>query len=78
MASKRYSPGDQQKRIRDRLANLRANGVDAHEIHPVHPGGVDEALKILESDLGSTRDQSQEQIETGRARIVAQRKAEKE
>jgi hypothetical protein len=74
MASKRYSPADQARRLRDRLANLRARGVDAHEMRAVCPGGTEEALKFMETETGLTRDQCQEQREVHAA---ADRKKER-
>lgn len=61
MAERRYSESDRRKIVQDRLANLRARGIDARQIHSLHPGGVEESLREIERDIPWARDQSQEQ-----------------
>lgn len=65
--SRRYSESDQQKLVRDTLADFRAKGIDARSIAALHPGGVQETLKRMNSDLSRVRDQSQEQVAQRRA-----------
>lgn len=69
MAEKRYNQDDQQKKIRDDLADMRAKGVDAHEMHSLHPGGAMEALKEMKDNIGAVRDQNQQQREEGARRL---------
>lgn len=68
MSTKSYSQSDQQKRVRDTLADLRAKGVDAQQIHSVHPGGMNETLKHLTKNVSAVRDQSQEQTAKNRSK----------
>jgi hypothetical protein len=63
MAEKRYSPEDERKRTADRLDSLRGKGIDARDVHPLHPGGMGEVLRQMESDPAAFRDQSQAQTE---------------
>jgi hypothetical protein len=60
--AKRYSKTDQSKMVNDRLQEMHAKGViDYGTFTPLHPGGAVEAIKVMEQDAHSTRDQSQEQ-----------------
>lgn len=69
MADKKYSQSDLQKMTTDRLADLRAKGIDAVEVAPLHPGGMQETLKIMEQNRSFVRDQSQAQTNINRAHM---------
>jgi hypothetical protein len=73
MAEKRYSKEDQQKRTADKLADFRAKGIDAQQIHAVHPGGMNETLKHITQNISAVRDQSQEQTQKNREQMKRKR-----
>jgi hypothetical protein len=74
MAERKYSQQDQEKRVQDTCADLRAKGVDVRNLVPLHPGGVVEALREVTRDVSATRDQSQQQVEESRARAAESRR----
>jgi hypothetical protein len=64
-----YSASDEQKRTQDRMADLRAKGIDVRGLKSLIPGGTDAALTHMEKNLSATRDQSQEQTSKNRAHL---------
>jgi hypothetical protein len=77
MAEKRYSREDEAKRTRDTLADLRAKGIDAREIHAIHPGGMKETLKHLTQNISCVRDQSQAQTEVNHEKMRQSTRSQK-
>ena len=66
----RYSESDERRRTEDRLADLRAKGIDARQIKSLVPGGTDAALKHLEQNISQVRDQSQEQTARNKEKFL--------
>ena len=64
--SREFKGDDLRKMTQDSLADLRAKGVDAQEIHSVHPEGLQAALNHMKKNLSAVRDQSQEQTARNR------------
>ncbi len=71
MRDRMLKGSDLDKYRRDQLAELRARGVDARDITPMHPGGEVETFRQLRGEIGATRDQSQEQIARSTAETFA-------
>ena len=59
MAERRYSPDDQQKMMRDFMADARAKGADFQQAHVTSPDGITGAIKEMKHDMGYTVAQSQ-------------------
>lgn len=78
MAEKKYSKSDLEKMKKDVAADLRAKGVDAHEIACMHPDGVKATLDHMRQNVSQVRDQSQAQTERNRAHMDETRRQQRE
>lgn len=70
MAAKKYSAEDQKKLVTDKLADLRAKGIDVRQVRSLIPGGAVEAVKQIQKDISYSRDQSQIQTESNRRKML--------
>jgi len=70
--AKRYSQSDQQKMTTDKMHELRERGLvdvrQTKDICVLHPGGLNAALDTMLKEPNATKDQTQEQIGTGKIR----------
>jgi len=58
---------DNQRRRQDTLREMHDKGIiQLGTFTSVHPGGVDEALKVMRRDASAVKDQSQAQREQGK------------
>lgn len=67
----RMSESDKARKQQDALREMHDKGViQLGTFTPVHPGGAEEAIRIMQQNQGSVRDQSQEEIGRGREQMT--------